>query len=45
MRTGDEPLLALYLWRSERLRQKARLERPDGARPDAARSGCAGDRP
>jgi quercetin dioxygenase-like cupin family protein len=27
MRTGEEPLLALYLWRSSDLAQKARLER------------------
>jgi hypothetical protein len=27
MRTGDEPLLAMYLWRSADLRQKARLDR------------------
>jgi hypothetical protein len=26
MRTGDQPLLALYLWRSANLNQKARLE-------------------
>jgi len=45
MRTGDEPLLALYLWRSERLSQKARLERPDAVRPDEARPSCAGARP
>ncbi len=45
MRTGDEPLLALYLWRSDRLSQKARLERQDAARPDAARLACTGGRP
>jgi quercetin dioxygenase-like cupin family protein len=28
MRTGEEPLLALYLWRSTDLDQKARLSRP-----------------
>jgi hypothetical protein len=27
MRTGDEPLLAMYLWRSTDFRQKARLDR------------------
>ena len=27
MRTGEEPLLALYLWRSSDLAQKARLDR------------------
>ncbi len=37
MRTGDQPLLALYLWQSDRLSQKARLEPTDGARPEAAR--------
>jgi len=26
MQTGAEPLLALYIWRSERLNQKARLD-------------------
>ncbi len=26
MRTREEPLLAMYLWRSENLRQKARLD-------------------
>jgi Dimethlysulfonioproprionate lyase len=26
MQTGAEPLLALYIWRSERLKQKARLD-------------------
>src|SRR5208283_5999066 len=39
MRTGKEPLLALYLWRSEQLPQNARLVRHDDeVRPDAARS-------
>jgi hypothetical protein len=28
MRTGGSPLLALYLWRSDNLAQKARLDRP-----------------
>jgi hypothetical protein len=27
MRTGASPLLALYLWRSDNLAQKARLDR------------------
>ena len=45
MRTGNEPLLALYLWRGERLSQKARLEPADAVRPDAARQTCAGGRP
>ncbi|HMK87027.1 MAG TPA: dimethylsulfonioproprionate lyase family protein [Steroidobacteraceae bacterium] len=31
MRTGNEPLLAMYLWRSANLDQKARLERPGSA--------------
>lgn len=30
MRTGDEPLLALYLWRSDRLAQPSRLVTPPG---------------
>jgi len=41
MRTADEPLLALYLWQSGRLSQKARLEPTDGARPVAAPPGAA----
>jgi len=45
IRTGNEPLLALYLWRSGQLPQKARLERHDEARPDAARPSCVGGRP
>ncbi len=50
MRTGDQPLLALYLWRSERPSQKARLEQTDtaardAARPEAARQTGAGGRP
>ena len=36
MRTGDEPLLALYLWQSGRLSQKARLEPADAARQTSA---------
>jgi hypothetical protein len=31
MRTGEEPLLALYLWRSTDLAQRARLSRPVSA--------------
>jgi quercetin dioxygenase-like cupin family protein len=31
MRTGEEPLLALYLWRSSDLARKARLDRPVSA--------------
>jgi len=31
MRTGEEPLLALYLWRSTDLAQRARLSRPVNA--------------
>jgi quercetin dioxygenase-like cupin family protein len=31
MRTGEEPLLAMYLWRSTDLAQKARLSRPVSA--------------
>jgi quercetin dioxygenase-like cupin family protein len=31
MRTGEEPLLALYLWRSTDLTQRARLSRPVSA--------------
>jgi hypothetical protein len=27
MQTGAEPLLALYVWRSEHLNQKARLDK------------------
>jgi hypothetical protein len=30
MRTGDEPLLAMYMWRSTDLRQSARLDRRGG---------------
>jgi dimethlysulfoniopropionate lyase len=30
MRTGEQPLLAMYLWRSEDLRQGARLDRRSG---------------
>ncbi len=41
MRTGDEPLLALYLWQSGRLSQKARLEPTDGARPEEGRPEAA----
>jgi hypothetical protein len=36
MRTGDEPLLALYLWQSDRLSQRARLEPADAARQTSA---------